>query len=330
MEILIPNREQTLILENSSLYKQHVVLPLTTSLLHYWDEFVKHFEFEGKSPVTIGKVRDSLEFLVRNCGVLTVEQCNTPKILREALFEQKQKRNWSNTTFNTYVKNINTYFIWLEDMEYIKKNKIKMIRKHKAEQNEQITLSSEQVKLLIGHLRARETHTRLERLRNELFFGIAIVSGARPCELTNMKVADVRESINGNCEICIRGRKQKGKPRYYNLPSWLIEIYSMYMDVRSKLERNESKLFISASKRTGWTYQGARKLCIKLTKELGFKVTCYAIRRFVATELFKKGLEMPHIMNHMGHTRPSTTMGYVRNSGALTSDGVDMLGRIIK
>lgn len=299
-----------------------------TPLWQHWEEFVEHYLREGKSEVTVGNVRDVLRYVTRNLNLLTVEQCNTPSILREALFKAKSERNWSNVTFNSYVKNLNTYFLWLLDMEYINENKIMKVRKCKEEQNEQYTLSEERVLQLLGHLTQRR-QTRLERWRNQLFVQLVALTGARPCELMAIQCRDIKMVENGGYKLVIGGRKQKGRNRYYRLTSNIVATYEAYINVRQTFGREEPNLFVSCSKRTGWTDKGMRCLFKRLSKELGFKVTAYSIRRYVATKLDASGVDIRDIMNHLGHTRLSTTMRYIERSCCLTDRGVDVLGKVV-
>jgi site-specific recombinase XerD len=299
-----------------------------TPLWQYWEEFVDHYLREGKSEVTVRNVRDTLRSVVRNLNILTIEDCNTPEILREALFKIKEERNWSNVTFNNCRKNLNTYFLWLECMEYIDENKIKKIRKCKEEQNEQYTLNEDQVRSILGQVRQRR-QTRLERWRNDFFIGLLVVTGARPCELLQLQCRDVQKMKDGSYKVVIRGRKQKGRNRYYRMPSWIRDSYEMYVTIRQDLEREEANLFVSSSKRTGWTDKGMRGLFKRLSKELGFRVNAYAIRRFVATKLNAEGVDVKDIMNHLGHTRLSTTHRYIERSCCLTDKGVDEIEKFM-
>jgi site-specific recombinase XerD len=303
------------------------ILDGKTPLWKYWDEFVKHYLREGKSEVTILHVKDTLKFVMRRLNIFTIESCNTPEILREALFKAMNDRNWAGTTLNTYRKNLNTYFLWLEDMEYIEENKIKKIRKCKEEQKEQYTLNEEQIRSLLGQIRQRRQR-KLERWRNDFFIGLMVVTGARPCELLQLQCRDVQKLKDGSYKIVIRGRKQKGRPRYYRMPSWVRDSYEMYVLKRQDLEREEANLFVSSSKRTGWTAKGMRGLFKRLSKELGFKVGAYGIRRFVATKLNAEGVDVKDIMNHLGHTRISTTHRYIERSCCLTDKGVDVMGGV--
>lgn len=298
-----------------------------TALWRHWEEFVDHYLREGKSNVTVNRVRDTLRAVIRNVKLYTIEQCNNPTLLREALFKMKERNGWSNVTFNTYVKNINTYFLWLLDMEYIRENKISKIRKCKEEFNEQYTMDEKNLLQLLGHMSQRR-QTRLERWRNLLFVQIMTLTGARPCEILSIQCKDIRK-VDGGDQLVIRGKKQKGRNRYYRLTSNITSTYEAYITVRQIIGREEPNLFVSCSKRTGWTDKGMRGLFKRLSKELGFKVTAYGIRRYVATKLNSSGVDKADIMNHLGHTRLSTTVRYIERSCCLTDRGVDVIGKLV-
>lgn len=299
-----------------------------TPLWQYWDEFVDCYLQEGKSEVTVKSVRATLKLLIEHCALYSIEECNTPKVLYEALHEAKNERNWSNVTLNSYRKNLNTYFRWLEDMEYIEVNKISKVRKCKEEINEQLTLNSEQIELVRLKLRDRRDQ-RLTRWRSVLFIDLMILTGARPCELLNVQCRDIRPMSDGSYQLVIHGKKQKGRMRYYRLASAARDTYEMYLSVRQAVGREEPNLFVSQSKRTGWTDKGMRKLFSRLSREVGFKVTAYSIRRYVATKLRAEGVDLHDIKNHLGHTRVTTTQRYIERSCALTDVGTEVMGKLL-
>lgn len=298
-----------------------------TPIWKYWEEFVKCYLSEGRSEVTISNVRDALRFVIRNMGFYSIEVCNCSPTFYKALHDWKEKRGWSNATLNTYRKNTNTYFIWLEDMGYIAENNIKKVRKSKEEINEQYTLNEEQVKILMGH-NSQRRQTMLERWRNNLFIGLLIFTGARPCELLGLQCKDFKMMENGGFKLVIRGRKQKGRIRYYTLPSWIRDFYDMYLQKRQNIGREESNLFVSCSKRTGWTVKGMRSLFKRLSKEMGIKVSAYSVRRYVATKLNDEGQKLEDIANYLGHTRISTTKRYIERTCALTRDCGEVMGKM--
>lgn len=299
-----------------------------TPLWKYWKEFVIDYLRSGYSEVTLQGVRDTVKFVIRRLNILSIEQCNSPKILKEALHTAKSERSWSNNTFNDVKKRLITYFKWLEEMEYIEENKITKIRKCKPINKEQCALNEAQIKELMEHLHSRR-QTRLERWRNTLFFGLSTITGARATELLAIQCQDI-EKVHDTYKIIIRGTKTDGRPRPYRFPSWLRDTYEMYLHVRQSLGREEPNLFVSTSKRTGWTRRGLYGLTKRLSKELGFKVTPHPIRRYVATQLDEANLELKDIMRHLGHNRLKTTEKYIQRSHRLTDKGVDILSAVIR
>lgn len=297
-----------------------------TPLWLYWSEFVEKYLRTGKSEVTVKGVKDGLLFAIRKLGILTIEQLNNPRITEEALHEYKKKIGIRNSTFNSYRKNFNTFCIWLEKMEYIKENRIMKITKCKEEQREHLTFSKEQVKRITAEIHDRK-QTKLERLRNTFFIDLIKLTGARPCELLSLRFQDI---VAEGCEykLILQGKKQKGRIRVYPLLSAVKGSFEAYRDYRYQIKRYEEKFFISSSRRTGWTYEGVKKLFAKLSKEVGFETQPYGFRRYVTTELYKAGQPLDKIRDYMGHTRIATTIRYIERSCSLTEACAAEMGRI--
>lgn len=307
---LIPNN----LIDELSLKIPHNQRPIW----QYWLEFVEKYLRTGKSEITVKGVKDGLKFAIRRLNILSIEDLNDPRIIEEALFTYKEANHIKNSTFNSYRKNFNTYCIWLEKMQYIKENLISKVEKCKQEQNEQLTLNEEQVRKVIVQIHDRR-QTRLERFRNTFFIDLLRFTGARPCELLNARIKDVRRENDGY-KIVIHGKKQKGRNRYYKFSSFVRDSYEAYMAFRRDKRPNEEKLFVSCSKKTGWTHDGMKRLFARISKELGFTVTAYSFRRYVATKLHKEGISLEKIANYLGHTRITTTQRYIERSCALTED----------
>lgn len=295
-----------------------------TPLWQYWEEFVEKYLRTGKSEVTVARVRDALRFATVQLHITTVEDMNTPRLVENALFAYKDKKHISNTTFNTYLKNFNTYFIWLYKHEYIAVNNIPKVDRCKEDINEQYMLSEDQVKMVVARVHDRQ-QTRLQRLRNVFFIDLLRFTGARPCELVSMQMRDITQ-YGTTYKLVIRGKKQKGRSRYYPMPSWLRDSYESYVQYRSVLRQNETSLFISSSKQGGWTQKGMRGLLRLLSQEVGFRVISYGFRRHVATRLNTGGLDLKEIGNYLGQSRASTTQRYIERSCALTIRGAEVMG----
>jgi site-specific recombinase XerD len=289
-----------------------------TPLWEHWEEFVEKYLRTGKSPSTVQNAKDSMKILILHLKVFTIEDCMDFRKIENLLHEYKEKRNIKATTFNSYRKGFNTYFIWLERYEYIPRNPIKKIPKCAEKYQEKLVLSQEKVDRIIAHLSTRR-QTRLQRARNIFFIDLLRFTGARPCELAALKVTDVTQSKE-TYKVVIHGAKQKGKNRYYHLVGYVRDSYERYILIRNKIRPDEEHLFISSSKRTGWGQKGIRYLLKKLRQDLGFNITAYSFRRYVATKLYREGIEPHKISDYLGHTRASTTRRYLEDICAWTDE----------
>ncbi len=296
-----------------------------TPLWIHWEEYVKTRELLGKSSATVLGVRDGLRMIMRHAGILTIEQANNSRDTARKLLEMKEKRNQSCSTHNTYIKNLRSYFIWLDRQEYIKENKIPKIEKPTAKRKEQLVLDREQVKKVVEHVYSRKYATKIERPRNLFLINLLRFTGARPCELLDLEIGSIRKTKNG-WQICIDGKKQKGRLRYYTLPQFVMDSYLVYIQRRA-IFRDHDWLFVS---RTGekWGASGINCLFKKISKEMGMHVNAYAFRRYVATQLDENGIDIKNIMRHLGHTRSSTTELYIERSGVLTKDSGECMANL--
>lgn len=294
-----------------------------TPIWKYWDEFVECYLELGKSEVTVRRVRDTLRFLTREFGFYELEDFESARELRKKLMALMAKRGWSGVTYNTYIKNMNTYFIWLEREDLITKNNIRSILKCKEQVKQQHTLTKAEVDSMTTLILDR-IQPRLLRLRNLLIIQLLTRLGVRNCELLEIRCSDITRDREGY-KIVIRGRKQKGGPRYYKLRGGLKDAYLAYVEFREKIGRGDEKLLISLKKGKALTNSGLRKFFDRMSSDLGFRVNVYPIRRYVATSLNTKGLALQKIADYLGHTRVSTTLRYIERSCVRTNDCLDVM-----
>lgn len=288
-----------------------------TPIWIYWEEFVtQHYQL-GRSLETVKSARHGIRVIIRRCGIYSIEQANNTKWLTQVTLDLQAQYDLKGNTRNTYLKNLNTYFIWLEKNEYITENKVRKAPKSTAVFNEQNCLSREQVTLIFEHLRTRQFSSKLERLRTLLFVELLAYTGARPCELLAMQYDSIYQDAGGWI-IKIAGRKLKGRIRYYHCPQHLIHKFVSYTETRKGFNRYEDPLFVSMSSFDGWTKSGVDSFFKRLSAEVGFRVSSYAFRRYVATHLNAEGMAIQDIGRHLGHLRTSTTERYIERSGILT------------
>ncbi len=312
------------LLPNEKLEELATLVPTEdTPLWKYWEEFVTKYLRVGKSHTTVQNVRDTLKTVILKLKFLTIEECLNTEKLEDALHEYKEERGIKATTFNSYLKNLKTYFIWLERYGKIKENRIGRIPKCTEMYREKLVLNREKIDKIVGYLSTRR-QTKLQRARNIFYIDLLRFIGARPCEIADLETTDITP-INNTYKIVIHGAKQKGKNRHYQLKGYVRDSYERYMGIRNELRPDEKHLFISSSKRTGWGQKGMRYLFKKLNQDLGFRSTAYAFRRYVATELYRKGMTLEEIGDYLGHTRRDTTRRYLEDICAWTDKSGDIM-----
>lgn len=281
-------------------------------LWEYWEEFVDDYiDFEGRSPVTIKSTQAMLQILLRHTAIVSIEQCNDPQILRHELRRIRETRGWRPVTYNTYLKNINTHFRWLESCGYIMERKTNCLRKVKETIQEQHTMSPDSVKRIIAYLFTNENKNTLYRWRNIVFFQLLAQVGARPSEILAIQMKDLKFQ-GKTCVLTVKGEKTLGKPRRFPLTGTLVDNLKHYLDLRGVRREGLTHLFVSCSnKDKPMGKSGMRKLFQVIGDEVGVKITATAFRRYVATVLRKNGKSLDQIADYLGHSRTSTTKRYI-------------------
>lgn len=291
-----------------------------TALWEHWEVFVTKSLLLGKSPSTIKGTRDTLRFLIRHTGIISVEAMNCPGVLDEQLFRLQFERGFGLNTRKTYIKNLNTYFIWLYRNHIIEVNNVERIERGRERAKEMPCLQREQVDRVLAHLATRPHSTALERARNQLMVDLLRFSGIRPCELLDLTTGAIYRE-KGRWVLAVKGRKQHARVRYYQCPGFIVDGFKHYMALRTEQQRWEESLFISLSRRgEGLSVSGLQNLFKKLSRELGFRVNAYGFRRYVATQLSEKGVAREDMSRFLGHARFSTTDLYIERNCSLTAN----------
>ncbi len=292
--------------------------PEQTPLWEYWDEFVNKSLMLGKSPITIKGVRDTVKFLIRHTGIVSVEMMNQPRVLDDQITRLQIEREFSLNTRKSYLKNLNGYFLWLYRNHYIDANNIARIERGRARRKEITPLKKCEIDRFLTHLNTRPHSCSLERSRNLLMADILRFSGIRPCELLGLTTASIYRE-KGQWVLAVPGRKQITRTRYYHCPSFIVDSFQRYMALRTQYHRWETSLFVSMSTYEGLTVSGLQNLFKKISRELGFRVNAYGFRRYVATTMSENRVDRGEMSYFLGHSRFSTTDLYIERSCHLTA-----------
>ena len=190
---------------------------------------------------------------------------------------------------------LSSFFSWLEEEDYIRKNPVKRIHKIKAIKTIKKTLSDENIENL------KDTCVYL---RNKVIIELLASTGIRVGELVTLNKSNI-DFENKECIVLGKGGKQR----------------KVYFDSKTKIHLlaylasrtdNNDALFVSL-------FYPFNRLQINgveiMLRKLGFKTNIenvhpHKFRRTLATKAIDKGMPVEQVQILLGHTKIDTTMHY--------------------
>lgn len=295
-----------------------------TPLWQYWEEFADYHIILNRSLYTLRNIRSALQFCMRHMDIYSIESLNRTKEFQKILFSLKKEKGMGESNLNSYLKNIKPYLKWLKKEGVIEQNALSEVDRFIIHEKEQQASSHEEVIKAVVHIEESRRQSELQRLRNIFLFNLFRFTAARPIEIVGLTTDCI--VLKGKKMILkIQGKKQKGRIRYYQMETALKRSYLAYMGYRRQVGRDEEALIISCTQKGAITVSGIRCFFKRISKELGFRIVPYSIRRYVATRLSDKKLSMESIARFLGHTRPKITERYIERTSRLTEEGMDAL-----
>ena len=215
--------------------------------------------------------------------------------IRFYLCRYQDMRNSSKVTLDNIRRIMSTFFIWLEDEDYIPKSPVRRIHKVKTTHLVKETLSDENLERLRDTCR----HTR-----DLAIIDLLISTGIRVGELVNLNQSD----INFNSRECIvlgKGDKER----------------RVYFDAKTKIhlqqylsERSDSNCALFVGLRSPWnrlSIAGVERFLAKLGDASHVHhVHPHKFRRTMATMAIEKGMPIEQLQKLLGHTQIDTTLHY--------------------
>lgn len=201
---------------------------------------------------------------------------------------------------------ISSFFSWLEEEDYIRKNPVKRIHKIKSIKTIKQAFNDENIENLKDNCSC---------LRDKVIIELLASTGMRVGELVNLNVTSV-DFENKECIVLGKGGKQR---KVYFDSKTKIHLQH-YID--SRIDKNEA-LFVSMFKPFNrLQISGVEIMLRKLGAKASIsKVHPHRFRRTLATKAIDKGMPVEQVQILLGHTKIDTTMHYaivdqtnVRNS----------------
>lgn len=253
---------------------------------------------EGLSRITLKnysyRLKRFMEFMGKN-----VQDINTMDI-RMYLAAYQKHTDCNNTTLESEVSGLKSFFNWLEDEEYIPKSPTRKIKLPKTEKRIRQALTPEELELLRDNCK-----TLRERALVEFFY----TTGARLDEVVKVDKSDINwQDLSlhvigkGDKErIVYISEKAKVHIRKYLL-SRLDDCQSLFVTERQPIRRlgrrSIEREFEALGKAAG----------------IEKSVFPHIIRHTTATDMLRNGATLSEVQHYLGHDDPSTTQIYAEVS----------------
>jgi integrase/recombinase XerD len=207
------------------------------------------------------------------------------------------KTGVKNSTIQTEIWTLKSFFGWLETEDYILKSPMRKIQSIKTEKRVRKALTPEELELLRD---ACETHR--ERAMVEFFYSTG-------CRLDEVVKLD-RNDLDWNTNSCmVIGKGDKERKVFLNAKA---KVY-IWKYFNSRKDDNEA-LFVSERRPHGRLGRRSyEKDFSKLGKKAGLKkkVFPHLLRHTTATTLVNNGANLAEVQHILGHSNPSTTQIYI-------------------
>lgn len=215
--------------------------------------------------------------------------------IRNYLDNYSTKSKASKVSMDNIRRVLSSFFSWLEEEDYIRKNPVKRIHKIKALKTIKQAYSDENIENL------KDCCTSL---RNKVIIELLSSTGMRVGELTSLN-KDSIDFENKECVVLGKGGKQR---KVYFDSKTKIHLKNY---LSSRLDKNNA-LFVSLfAPFNRLQISGVEIMLRKLGKKANIvKVHPHRFRRTLATKAIDKGMPVEQVQILLGHTKIDTTMHY--------------------
>ena len=219
---------------------------------------------------------------------------------------QTKKKLSPNAVDNTR-RILSTFFKFLEDEEYIKKNPVKKIKKVRSKKMVKKALNTEELDKL--RIQCEKITDCVQRKRGIALLETLLSTGARVSEISHLKIEDINFVKS---EALILGKGNKERIVYLNSTAKLR--IQEYLNVR---KGDCEYLFSSIQRPYKRLETSAIEIFIrKLGRSAGVEnVHPHRFRRTCATILNRRGMPIGEIAKYLGHDSIATTQIYVDVNG---------------
>lgn len=261
------------------------------------NEFVSNFldakSLEGCSAKTIKYYRSTITKMLTEINKSAV--AITTEDLRKYLTDYQKVNNCSKGNLDNIRRIFSSFFMWLENENYILKSPVRRIHKIRTTKPVKETIADESMEIM---------RDNVKHPRDLALIDLLASTGMRVGELCRLNRSDI-DFENQECVVLGKGDKER----------------IVYFDARAKVHLqnylnsrtdNNPALFVSILKPYNrLEISGVEVRLRKLGKRLNIdKVHPHKFRRTLATKAIDKGMPIEQVKTLLGHSQIDTTMEY--------------------
>ena len=239
------------------------------------------------------EIRKLLNFLNKKVSEISTEDIGY-YLAWYKMQDKGRKRPISPSTLDTLRRIYNSFFSWLLNNGYVRKNPISLIEKGKIDKKIKKPFTEEELQLI---------RNACKDIRTLAMVDFLTASGVRVSEFCAINVNDIDWNRK---ELIVTGKGNKQRTVYLNATA-LISV-QRYLETRAD---DNLSLFVSKNKPYNRLKPSAvRAVLHELEEETKTYIHPHKFRRTLATRLLERGMKIEHIQKILGHEKIETTLIY--------------------
>lgn len=278
----------------------------------------------GLRPKSYHAIRYTFLMMEREAGIQDLKHLTRDNI-QGFLFQMRESRGWTASTFRNHRQNIATFCNWLVDERMVKTNPVNNIRKPKLPKHTPRYIKRQHLAKFEAAIHKVKWPSAYVRIRNAAIYHTFLLSGLRLSELLSLHLEDVNPA-----DLLIHVRQGKGsKDREVPIHPRLFQVLALYLEWRENLKHCSPYFFASEHSEGAMTTKTIHLAFRKISYQAGVKITPHQLRHTFAREAINKGLGLYQTKNILGHADITTTQRYlsIANEDLQRSfDGLEMFG----
>lgn len=279
--------------------KDYDLAKRSTELVVYDDEnqkviksFLGCLMVEGKSKGTIRQYKYSLKWLFEFLGNRKYSEITTADIM--AWLASLKLSGAKSSSVRNQRSNISPFFTWLYHNRMIERNPCDPIKPIKVPSEEKKAFNDDEVDTIRNICANPYERALVETL---------LASGLRINELANLKIEDIDFE-----KLVIHVKNGKGgKDR----TTFITSVTKKYIFKYLKWNKHKSDYVFTSRLGGKYNTNSLGEVMRKMSERCGIHIHPHRFRRTLATDLARKGMPIQEIQKLLGHSKISTTQGYI-------------------